>query len=123
VGEQARHEFAGPRRELGTRAAPEHGADCGGLQRAAIGAADCKARRRRKRERQPRESLWVLAQEAREIRQQRVVPGERAIEIEQGQRPAGPGGDWRWRRLQVGQAALPATASCRSTYCRIPPWR
>jgi hypothetical protein len=69
----------------------------------------------------------VLTDKAGEIRQQRVVPRERAIEIEERQR-RGPGG-WGSSaggcggRLQIGQAALPAAVSCRSTYCRIPPWR
>ena len=64
------------------------------------------------------------AQEAGEVGEQCVVPGERAVEIEQRQRSTGRRGGGRGRRrVAIGQAALPAAASCRSTYCRIPPWR
>jgi hypothetical protein len=66
----------------------------------------------------------MLPQETGEVREQRVVPGERAVEIEQRQRSTGRRGGGRGRRrVAIGQAALPAAASCRSTYCRIPPWR
>ena len=65
----------------------------------------------------------MLPQETGEVREQRVVPGERAVEIEQRQRGSPGRGGRERRRLPIGQAALPAAASCRSTYCRIPPWR
>jgi hypothetical protein len=67
----------------------------------------------------------MLTQETGEVRQERIVPGERAIEIEHRQRGRSSrrGGGRRGGRVRIRQAALPAAASCRSTNCRIPPWR
>ena len=93
----------------------------------AIGAPQQEARQRGQHSRQPQEALRVVQQKARQVRQQGITARDGAIEIEQ--REHSPGRlAWALRhaaagRAGIGQAALPAEASWRSTYCRIPPCR
>ena len=125
--EEPRYEVRRPGVDVGAAAAPQCRLQQRGFELAAVGAPQQEARQRREQARQPREALRVPSQKARQVRQQRITARDGAIEIEQRERspgrlasalrPAAAGS------ARIGQAALPAEASWRSTYCRIPPWR
>jgi len=125
VLEQRRHELLRPPLDLAARVAGHDGADGGGFQRTAVGAAERKRQQYRHHLQKTRNAPGMPAQEAREVGEQCVVPRERAIQIEDRER--GSRGIARGRndrvRLETLQAPPPAAASWRSTYCRIPPCR
>ena len=125
AGEQAWHKLVGPRLDRLPGTAPEHCADGGGFHFSTVRPPEGKTRERRQHRPQARETLRVLAEHTGEIWEQRVAAREGAVEIEQRQRRCCGRCSGRRERSRVpfGQAALPAAASWRSTYCRIPPWR
>src|SRR2546429_8407055 len=125
--EEPRYEVRRPGVELGAATAPQRRLQQRGFELAAIGAPQQEARQRREQARQPHETLRLAQQKARQVRQQRITARDGAIEIEQGKRSPGRLA-WALRSAaagsaRIGQAALPAEASWRSTYCRIPPCR
>jgi hypothetical protein len=117
------HEAAGPGLELGALASGERRAQQVGLERATAGAAEYETPDGRQQRGQSQVAARVVGEEAEDVGQQRVMPRERAVQVKERERrrrgcrqPA-----LRRRSVRLAQAALPAAASCRSTYCRIPP--
>ena len=89
-----------------------------------IEAAEREARYCRQRLRQAPQPRGFAPQEARQVLGQRIVTRDGAVEVEQGEparRSVARAARARWRRVRFAQATLPAAASCRSTYCRMPP--
>jgi hypothetical protein len=80
--EQARHELLRPPLDLAAPVAGHHGADGGGFQRAAVGAAERKRQQYRHHLQKTHDAPGMPAQEAREVGEQRVVPRERPVQIE-----------------------------------------
>jgi hypothetical protein len=119
--EQRAHELNRPGIELRTTRAAEGAPDQRRLEVAAVDAPDGERQQRRQYARQTCE-VAPAPQEAGDVRQQRVVPRQRAVEIEQRKpRRGNARGGRKWWRAWAAQALDPA--SCRSTYCRMPPCR
>ena len=115
---------AGPVLQLRARNAAEGCVDERRLDCPGVRAPQQKAHTAGQRPQQARQAPGVAQQIAHDVRQQRIAARQRAIEVEdRDQRLARSGSAPRRRGGGLAQAALPAAASCRSTYCRMPPWR
>ncbi len=120
VLEDRRHEPCGPLIEPRAIDTSQGGADECGLQGAVIRQAQCEQHQCGNDSEQSCQFAPGADGRAQKIRQQRIAAGDRSIEIENG--------ELRWSGLRgpsayCVQAARPVAASCRSTYCRIPPCR
>ena len=80
--ERVRHELLRPLLDLAAPVAGHDGADGGGLQRAAVGAAGRERQQYRHHLQKTHDAPRLPAQEAREVGEQCVVARERAIQIE-----------------------------------------
>ncbi|GAC1452973.1 MAG: hypothetical protein PVSMB6_06350 [Steroidobacteraceae bacterium] len=97
----------------------------GALELPVIAAPEQKAHQRRHHQQYARQPRRVAQQQAERVKCQRVVTRDGAVKIKQRQLRRQCAGRALSRGLRAGaaQAALPAVASCRNTYCRMPPCR
>ena len=104
--------------------AAEARVDEGGLERPVVGPPQEKAHGARQGAQQARQAPGMAQQVSHDVGQQGVAARDRTVKVEdRHQRLALDGNAPRRRGGGFAQAALPAAASCRSTYCRMPPWR